>query len=106
MDNSRSSVLSNPRVVVLACDVSKADVHAYARLGDRPWRGVLLNSSPGLETGLRSFQAMVEAELGPREVVVVMESTGSFSDNLVRVAKALGLETAWVKAEGVAAMRV
>lgn len=106
MDNSRSFVLSKPGIVVLACDVSKADIHVYAMLGDRPWRSVLVNSSPGLDTGLRAFQSLVEAELGPRKVVVVMESTGSFSDNLVRVAKALGLETAWVKTEGIAGMRV
>jgi len=106
MDNSRSFVLSKPGIVVLACDVSKADIHVYAMLGDRPWRSVLVNSSPGLDAGLRAFQSLVEAEVGPRTVVVVMESTGSFSDNLVRVAKALGLETAWVKAEGVAAMRI
>ena len=106
MDNSRSLILSKPGRVVLACDVSKADIHIYALLGDRRWRSVLVNSSPGLEEGLRAFRSLVEAELGPRVIVVVMESTGSFSDNLVRVAKSLGLETAWVKAEGVSRMRV
>lgn len=92
---------ATPSTIVLACDVSKADVHGYAELKGKSWRTVMVNSTEGLEEGLRRFKA----ESASKDIVVVLESTGSYHERLVRVARGLGLETAWVKTEAVAKMR-
>lgn len=90
---------------VLACDVHQEVINLWTRI-----RGVRIerefsNSAERIAQELAQLKAMAE-KAGVQHLLLVAEPTGVHHRVLMRTAKRMGMETAWVSPEHVSKMRV
>ena len=90
---------------VLAFDVSQATLDLYAELGGQVLQRAIPNQTDAIERALVGLKALALG-MGYQSVQVVAEPSGAYHDTLMRTARAVGLQTAWVSGEAVAKMRV
>ena len=89
---------------VLAGDVCRDRIDAYSELGGVGLEWEFGNNPPELRAALLAFGERARLA-GKNRVLVVVESTGPYSELVLRTALQLGFETAWVCTEAVCKMR-
>lgn len=90
---------------ILAFDISRDKLNVFTRIAGREHDLELANDIPTIETELQALASRARLA-GTDRVLVVAESTGPYHRPLMRIARQLKLETAWVSPEAVAKMRV
>jgi transposase len=90
---------------IFACDVSKDQINLYTELGKKRIELAFPNQSRRIEKELAELKKEALGN-GYERIVVVAEATGNYHDSLLRAAKRLDLDTAWVSGEAVAKMRI
>ncbi len=90
---------------ILAFDVSMDTLNLYTELNAESLELEFENRTDVIERHLIDLAARARRSFYKR-VLVVAESTGGYQESLMRTARRLGLETAWVSGEAVAKMRV
>jgi len=100
-----SGNVSNLQSAIFAFDVSKDSLNVFSRIGKKTIERSFRNRTDIVETQLAAMARLAKAA-GAEKILVVAESTGNFHDILMRAARRIGLETAWVSGEAVAKMRV
>jgi transposase len=91
--------------VILAFDVSMDTLNLYTELNAESLELDFENRTDVIERNLIDLAARARRSFYER-VLVVAESTGGYQESLMRAARRLGLEVAWVSGEAVAKMRV
>ena len=91
--------------VVLACDVHGDFITLYAKVRGVRVERVFRNRTDSIVEELEGMKATAR-KAGIKYVLLVAEPTGVHHRVLMRVAEALGMETAWVSGEHVSKMRV
>ena len=92
------------RPAILARDVSKDRIDAYSEVGGGSREQFFANASDSIVETLHRFRDGAW-QAGHRDVLIVAEATGSYSELLMRTARRLGCRTAWASAEAVSKMR-
>lgn len=100
-----SGNVSNSQSAIFAFDVSKDSLNVFSKIGKKTIERSFRNRTDIVETQLTAMAQLAKAA-GAEKILVVAESTGNFHDILMRAARRVGLETAWVSGEAVAKMRV
>lgn len=100
-----SGSANSPQCAIFAFDVSKDTLNVFSRIGKKTIERSFRNRTGVVETQLTAMAQLAKAA-GAEKILVVAESTGNFHDILMRAARRVGLETAWVSGEAVAKMRV
>lgn len=93
---------STDRLAIFAIDVGKDDLHLYTEVGADTIETALDNRTDSIESMINELD---ERTKGWRRLLVV-ESTGTYHQPLLRAAERAGFETAWASGEKVAKMRV
>src|SRR6185369_13015712 len=100
-----SKNVSDSQSAIFAFDVSKDTLNVFSRFGKKTIERSFRNRTGIVETQLAAMAEVAKAS-GAEKVLVVAESTGNYHEILMRAARRIGLETAWVSGEAVAKMRV
>jgi len=100
-----NETVGNLKCAIFAYDVSKDSLNFYSRIGTKTYERCFNNRSDIVETQLGMMVELAK-KAGMEKILVVAESTGRYHEVLMRTARRLGLETAWVSGEAVAKMRV
>ncbi|GBC61156.1 hypothetical protein DENIS_2116 [Desulfonema ishimotonii] len=101
--NERFDITNN--MLILACDVSRDDITLHTETPGGKIERIFKNKINAIEKELRQFGLFVSAGKYVAAAVVA-ESTGVYHDALFRIARKLGMHTAYVSTEAVAKMRV
>jgi len=104
-DTAPTGQRTRTELAILACDVGKDDLHVYTELGGRPIEDAFPNRIDHVERHLQALQQQAQ-EAGHERCMFVVEPTGNYQDAALRIARRLGMETAWASAEAVARLRV
>ncbi len=102
---SDSSQLQSQINAIIACDVSKNTINLVAKLGKHLFERQFDNRTKIIEKELQYIKTVAK-KCNCNKALVVCEPTGNYHNTLLRTAKRLDLETAYVSAEAVAKMRV
>jgi len=100
-----NETVGNLKCAIFAYDVSKDSLNFFSRIGPKTYERCFSNRSDIVETQL-GIMVELAKKAGIEKILVVAESTGRYHEILMRTARRLGLETAWVSGEAVAKMRV
>ena len=90
---------------IIACDVSKNTINLVAKYGKHSIEREIQNYTVQINHQLSQLKAFAKRG-GINNIWVISEPTGVYHKNLFRIAKRLGLHTAYVSAESVSKMRV
>jgi transposase len=102
-NNERFDITKN--ILILACDVSKDKINLYTETPGGKYERVSDNRTDAVEKELRQFDLFISAGKYAA-AAVVSEPTGIYHDTLFRIARRLGMYTAYVSDEAVSKMRV
>lgn len=94
-----------PETTLFACDVAKDKIDLYTEIAGREVERCIPTRGDILEAQLTTLASLAR-ESGAQRIVVLCEPTGCYHEPLLRTARRLGLETAWVSGEAVYKMRV
>lgn len=89
---------------IVGVDVGKEELHLYTEIGGRIVRRSFANRTRSIERNLERL--LSEDEINTRRRLLAVEPTGSYHESLLRTARKMGFETAWVDGERVASMRL
>ena len=93
-----------PDTAVLAGDVCRDRIDAYSELGGVGLEWDFENTPRELRAALVAFGERARLA-GKARILVVVESTGAYSELVLRIAQELDFHTAWVSTEAVCKMR-
>ncbi len=103
--HSGSTTQSIPVEAIIACDVSKDDIHLVAQFGHNRIQRHFGNQTTLIEKELRHLKTIAQ-RCNCSKIRVVAEPTGNYHKTLFRTAERLEFQTAYVSPEAVSKMRV
>ncbi len=96
---------SDPTTAFLAVDAAGAKWNVYTELGEQLFEGEYENRTDVVERELGALRDRARAA-GYTQLVVLCEPSGGCEQVVMKTARRLGLETAWVNTEAVCKLRV